>query len=191
MSFVSLGLFVALVGFSIGLDGGFFRSIAAPLLVLIGFILLVPAFQSRLSAAAAPISGWAQHYLHSFASAGAGGQFFIGLLLGTVWSPCVGPTLGAASLLAAQGKNIGDVSATMIAFGVGVGIPLVLVGLASRSLLQRSRSRMMFVSTSLKSVLGLVFIALGALILSGLDKSVETALVEVTPAWLTALTTHF
>ena len=191
LSFVSVGLFVALVGFSIGLDGGFFRSMAAVVLVLIGVVLLVPKFQTWFALVAAPISGWVQHYLNSFASAGIVGQFGIGLLLGAVWSPCVGPTLGAASLLAAQGKNIGQVSATMIAFGIGVGIPLILIGLASRSFLQRSRSGMMSFGAGLKSVIGGVFIALGVLILSGLDKSVETALVDASPAWLTTLTTRF
>jgi cytochrome c-type biogenesis protein len=41
---------------------------------------------------------------------GLSGQFTIGLLLGTVSSPCVGPTLGAASLLAAQGRDLGEVA---------------------------------------------------------------------------------
>ena len=90
-----------------------------------------------------------------------------------------------------QGKNIGQVAATMVAFGIGVGIPLVLIGLASRSFLQRSRGGMMSFGAGLKSVLGAVFIALGVLILSRLDKSVETALVDASPAWLTALTTRF
>ena len=78
-----------------------------------------------------------------------------------------------------------------LAFGIGVGIPLILIGLASRNFLQRSRGGMMSVGSGLKSVLGAVFIALGVLILSGLDKSVETALVDASPAWLTALTTRF
>jgi cytochrome c-type biogenesis protein len=37
-----------------------------------------------------------------------------------VWSPCVGPTLGAASILAAKGETLGQVALTMIAFGVGL-----------------------------------------------------------------------
>ena len=64
---------MALVGFSIGLDGGFFRSIAAAVLVLIGVVVLVPKFQSWFALVAAPIGGWAQHYLNSFASACAVG----------------------------------------------------------------------------------------------------------------------
>ena len=36
-----------------------------------------------------------------------------------------------------------------------------------------------------------VFISLGLLTLSALDKSVETALVDASPTWLTAFTTQF
>src|SRR5258708_1652562 len=69
-----------------------------------------------------------------FSKLGLSGQFGVGLLLGTVWSPCVGPTLGAASVLAAQGKNLGAVALTMLIFGLGAGLPLMLFGSMSRHL---------------------------------------------------------
>jgi hypothetical protein len=43
----------------------------------------------------------------------------------------------------------------------------------------------------MKAALGGVFIAIGILVLTGLDKSVETALVEASPQWLTDFTTRF
>jgi cytochrome c-type biogenesis protein len=191
LSFVTVGLFVALAGFSIGLDGGFFRSIAAVILVFIGLVLLIPALQNRVSILAAPISAWAQERLGGFSSNGSAGQFGVGLLLGTVWSPCVGPTLGAASLLAAQGKDIFHVALTMIAFAIGVGIPLVVIGLASRSVLQKSRGTILAASRTFKSIMGVILMGLGLLILSGYDKHVESALVAASPEWLTHLTTSF
>ena len=191
LSFVSVGLFVALIGFSIGLDAGFFRALAAIMLIMIGFVLLVPVFQDRLAVVAGPVSGWGQGRLDGFSDTGAAGQFGIGLLLGTVWSPCVGPTLGAASLLAAQGKDLFQVVLIMVSFGLGVGVPLVLIGLLSRSLLQRMRDRMMSAGKGLKALLGVIFILLGGLILVGLDKKAEAALVDASPAWLTELTTRF
>ena len=42
-----------------------------------------------------------------------------------------------------------------------------------------------------KMALGLVFVAIGALVLSGFDKAIETALVNASPQWLTDLTTRF
>ena len=75
-------------------------------------------------------------------SGGLGGQFAVGLLLGAVWSPCVGPTLGAASLLAAQGRDLGQVALTMFVFGLGAALPLLALGLASREVMMRWRHRL-------------------------------------------------
>jgi cytochrome c biogenesis protein CcdA len=103
----------------------------------------------------------------------------------------VGPTLGAASLLAAQGRSLGHVAATMVVFGVGAAVPLVLVGLLSRHALMRWRDRLIAGSKSAKMGMGLLLVSLGGLIVSGLDKEVETLLVEISPQWLTDLTTRF
>jgi cytochrome c-type biogenesis protein len=191
ISFVTVGLFVALVGFSIGLDGGFFRSVAAAILVLIGLVMVSPVLQSRFAIVCGPVANWGHARLAGFNAAGTTGQFGVGLLLGTVWSPCVGPTLGATSLLAAQGKDLGHVVATMAAFAIGVGVPLVLIGLVSRSALQNMRGRMMAAGSGFKIALGLILVLLGGLILTGFDKAVETAVLDASPTWLTALTTRF
>ena len=74
-------------------------------------MLIVPQFQAQVALAAGPVSNWTQQKFGGFSTAGLRGQFAVGLLLGAVWSPCVGPTLGAASVLAAQGENLGAVDA--------------------------------------------------------------------------------
>lgn len=191
LSFVSIGMFVALVGFSIGLDQGFFRLLAALMLVAVGAVLVVPALQERLAVAAGPVSGWVDGRFGKFSSGGYGGQFATGILLGAVWSPCVGPTLGTASLLAAQGTDLLQVTATMVFFGIGAALPLLLLGTLSREMLMRWRRRMLATGQTLKTVLGLLLVTAGVLILSGYDKILEALLVELSPQWLTALTTRF
>src|SRR6516164_7579984 len=109
ISFVTIGLFAATVGYSIGLDSELFRNVAAALMIAVGVVLLVPRFQERLALAGAPLANWSDHYFGATRQSGLGGQIAVGLLLGAVWSPCVGPTLGAASILAAQGRNLGEV----------------------------------------------------------------------------------
>lgn len=191
LSFVVIGMFVATVGFSIGLNAGVFRLLAAALLIVIGVVLLVPQLQVQVAGAAGPVSNWAQSTFGGFDRSGFGGQFALGLLLGAVWSPCVGPTLGAASLLAAQGKDLGQVALVMLAFGLGAALPLVLLGFLSRETMMRLRNRMMQAGSGGKVVLGVLLVATGVFIASGLDKRVEAALVEASPAWLTELTTKF
>src|SRR5215510_1675045 len=191
LSFTAIGLFVATIGFAVGLDTGFFRTVSAILLIGVGLVLLVPRLQQQFAVAAAPVSNWAGGYADNFTPGGLAGQFGLGLLLGAVWSPCVGPTLGAASVLAAKGENLPQVALTMLAFGVGAALPLLLLGILSREVLMRWRSRLMDGGKAGKTVLGLVLVAVGLLVATGLDKRLEAILVEASPDWLTQLTTQF
>lgn len=191
LSFVVIGLFVATVGFAAGLDQEVFRSIAAVLLILVGGVLLVPRLQVQLAAAAGPVGDWAQSHAGGFSNRGLGGQFAVGFMLGAVWSPCVGPTLGAASVLAARAENLTSVALTMLAFGIGTALPLLAIGMMSREALLRWRGRMLAAGSQGKAVMGAALVAIGLLILTGFDKRLETILVDLSPAWLTELTTRF
>lgn len=191
LSFTLLGLLLALVGFGLGVDAGMLRVGAAAIMIVLGVILVIPSWQARLAAAGGPISSWADRRFGGFASSGLAGQFAIGLLLGAVWSPCVGPTLGAASLLASQGRDLPQVALTMAVFGIGAAVPLILLGLLSRATLMRVRSRLMSAGKLGKGLLGAAFILIGVAIVSGADKRIEAALVDASPQWLTELTTSF
>ena len=191
VSFVAIGLFAATIGYSIGLDVGVFRNVAAVFMVAIGAILLVPRLQARLAFAGAPLANLSDRYVIVARQNGLPGQILVGLLLGAVWSPCVGPTLGAASLLAAQGRDLPQVALAMFAFGVGAALPLLILGMFSREFLLHWRKQMLSVGYGVKLAFGLLFVAIGVLVLSGFDKTVETALVDASPQWLTDLTTRF
>jgi cytochrome c-type biogenesis protein len=190
-SFVVIGLFVATIGFSIGIDADVFRIVAAALMVLVGTALIVPLFQARFALAAGPMSDWAGRRLAGFSASGLRGQFGIGVLLGLAWSPCVGPTLGAASLLASQSKELPQVAATMLVFGLGASSPLLVVGMLSREMMSKARDHLLSAGRRLKAALGIAFVLIGASIATGVDKHIETALVEASPQWLTDLTTRF
>src|SRR6201984_1778723 len=140
ISFVAIGLFVATIGFSLGLTAELFRQIAAALMIMVGAVLLLPNLQARLAIASGPIANWTDRRFGGQRGSGFAGQFSVGLILGAVWSPCVGPTLGAASLLAAQGRRLPHVAASMFVFGRGAALPLLGIGLVSREALQRWRT---------------------------------------------------
>ncbi len=196
LSFVVIGLFVATIGFSIGLDADVFRYVAAVLMFAVGVVLMVPRLQSAVAVAGGPLASWAHSRLDSghrddANSGSVAGQFAVGLLLGAIWSPCVGPTLGAASLLAAQGRDLGHVALTMFVFGLGAAVPLLALGIASREMMMRWRMRLAAAGPGLKMGFGAILVAIGLLTLTGLDKRVETALVDASPQWLTDLTARF
>ncbi len=187
-AFTIVGLFIATLGFAVGLDENVFHRVAGFLLVAFGLVLLLPRLQAGLEALLAPFSSWASASTGGVQGKGVWGQLGLGALLGAVWSPCVGPTLGAASLLASQGKELGTAAATMLCFGVGAALPLLLIGSASRTTLSRFRGRLNSTGRWGKYVLGGGMLAAGVLAFSGIDKVLETQLVELSPAWLTQLT---
>ena len=191
LAFTVIGLFVATIGFAIGLDGDVFRRAGAILLLILGLVLMLPRLQARVATAAGPVGAWAEHRFGGFDAVGLPGQFAVGVLLGAAWSPCVGPTLGAASLLAARGEHLGSVAVTMVAFGIGAAVPLVLLGLASREALIRWRGNLAAAGRTVKAGLGAVMVVLGVLVLTGLDKRAEAAFVSVSPDWLNAVTTRY
>ena len=148
------------------------------------------ALQTQFAVVAGPIGGWTDNRFGGFATTGLRGQFALGLLLGAVWSPCVGPTLGAASMLASRGEDLGQVSLVMTAFGIGAALPLLVLGLLSREAMMAWRGRLLNAGKAGKMALGGLLLALGLMIASGLDKRIETFLVDLSPAWLTELTTR-
>ncbi len=190
LSFVAIGLFVATIGFAIGLDA-VFQAVAAVLMIAIGMVLIVPDFQTRLALAGGPVAVWTERRLGGFSTGGPAGQFAVGLLLGAVWSPCVGPTLGAASILAAQGQDLSQVAITMLLFGLGASAPLLLLGVVSREVLARVRERLLATGKAVKAGLGVLLVLIGIATLTGLDKRIEASLVDASPQWLTDLTTRF
>jgi cytochrome c-type biogenesis protein len=190
-SFVTIGLFVATIGYSVGITAELFRQVAAALMIVLGAVLLLPNLHSRLAMASGPIANWTDRRFGTQHGGGYAGQFSVGLILGAVWSPCVGPTLGAASLLAAQGRQLPQVALSMFVFGLGAALPLLGIGLASREALQRWRKRLLTAGQTMKIGFGGLLIVFGALVLTGIDKRMETALVNASPQWLTDVTTRF
>jgi len=191
VSFVTVGLFLATIGYAIGLDAGVVRVASAVLLGGLGLVLLSGALQMRLATATAGIGDAGNHLLTRLAPTGLGGQFIVGLVLGAIWSPCVGPTLGAASTLAAQGKDLGAVAGVMVAFGAGAALPLLLVGALSREAMRHWRGRLMQAGSGGKYLLGGGAVVVAGLILTGWDHALEAVLVNHSPDWLVDLTTRF
>lgn len=191
VSFASIGVFVAVLGASLGLDQAFFRNIAALILIAFGILLLSTRLQERVATAASGMSAVGDGFISRLNLDGLAGQLVIGLVLGVVWSPCVGPTLGAATTLASQGQNLAQISLLMVIFGLGAGTPLVALGSVSRATMLRLRGRLLSAGKLGKSALGIVFVLLGIAILSGFDKVFEAWVVGIYPDWLNDLTTRF
>ena len=189
ISFSLTGFALATVGEAAGIDSDTVRLIGAIVLILIGLALIIPYFQRLSERLASPLAGWAGERQAGLEKYGLWGQAGIGALLGLVWSPCVGPTLGAATILASQGQNLAGVAIVMAAFGLGIASGLLVLALAARSVLAKWRGKLMSAGNSGKKALGVLVMAVGLLIITGTDRLVEGAILTASPDWLTDLTT--
>jgi cytochrome c-type biogenesis protein len=189
LSFTLVGVFIFSIGSAIGLDQQLFRNVAAVLLIIFGLMLISSVLQEKFAAAISGFSGSGQSFSTRFSTDSLSGQFVLGLLMGIIWSPCVGPTLGATIVLASQGQDLMHVTAMMALFGLGAGIPLILLGLLSRQAMLKYRNQLFHAGKWGKRILGALLLILGLLIISGMDKPLEKKLLDHSPDWLTDLST--
>jgi sulfite exporter TauE/SafE len=77
----------------------------------------------------------------------------------------------------------------MLLFGLGAGVPLVVLGLLSQSVMKRIRGRLLAAGHAGKRVLGALLLIVGVAILTGADKRFEAWTLDHAPAWLIDLTT--
>jgi cytochrome c-type biogenesis protein len=191
ISYAVIGTTLAWAGSALGLDTSIFRGIGAAVLGLLGLVLVSGSLQQRFASATSGIGDAGNNLISRMRLDGLWGQFAIGLVLGVVWSPCVGPTLGAAVVLASQGSQLPQVAMLMGIFGIGAALPVVVLAYVSRGAMLKMRGKLIQAGKTGKMILGAIMIALSVLILRGADKPIETWLVDQSPAWLTELTTRF
>ena len=191
LSFAIIGTVIAALGARIGFDVDDARTVAALVLAVLGLALISTRVQHRFAKATAGIGNAGNGLLTRWRLDGLGGQFAIGLLLGIVWSPCVGPTLGAAVMLASQGAHLPEIVLMMALFGLGAALPVVALGFVSRRALVRSRGALLMAGRVGKSVMGIAMLCVALLILTRLDRQLEAWLVDHSPDWLTTLTTRY
>lgn len=190
-SFAVIGTGLASIGSSIGLAQDGFRLFAAVVMGIIGIVLISSRLQERFAIAMSGVSGAGNSLLSKVTIDGLLGQFLIGILLGLVWTPCVGPTLGAAITLASQGRDLGKIVFVMAIFGLGAGLPLALLGMLSRGAMMKAKGRLGNAGKFGKQLLGGFLIVISLLVMTGQDKALESFLLKHSPDWLTDLTTTF
>lgn len=191
ISYAVIGTALAWAGSALNMDASIFRNVGSIILGLLGLVLVSGSLQQRFASATSGMGDAGNRLIARMRLDGLGGQFAIGLVLGVVWSPCVGPTLGAAIVLASQGTHLPQVALLMGIFGLGAALPVVALAYVSRSAMLKMRGKLMQAGKTGKMVLGAIMIALAAMILSGADKSAEAWLVEHSPAWMTQWATRF
>lgn len=189
LSFGLVGLMVSLAAQSLGLNPSVVRDGGAILLLVFGLSLVIPQAQGWFSRLLAPLASRASST--TAGSTGMWGNFFTGTMLGAIWSPCSGPTLGTAIGLAAEARTAGLALVLMLVFGLAASLPLLALAYGARKAFLANRIRLASISTKAKPVFGLLLLLVSTAILFGWDKQTEAALLSYLPGSWVDLITRF
>ena len=165
---VGLSLVFALLGASASAVGVLLLESRLALMQIGGVLIVVFGLQMlgllRL--------GWlARTYLHVDAArlaqrGGIAGAALVGAAFGIGWTPCIGLFLGSLLTLAAQESTVAQGTLLLLLYGVGLGVPFVLAGLAADHALHWARGARPYLGL-LERTGGVILVAMGVLLFTG------------------------
>lgn len=189
LSFAFTGTFITYATMLFDFDITYIKYVSASLLLFFGLIIVIEKFNQKFVSVMSSLTAKGNEKISNFEANSARGQFILGLLLGFVWTPCVGATLGTAISFAIQGENLFMAFLVMLIFSIGAALPLLVIGFFSNKVIGKYNLNKN--ALIVKKVLGYILIILSLLILTGYDKELETFLVNSMPNWLSDLTTAY
>lgn len=191
VSFVVLGMFLAVFGLAIGVNYILMSQIGAAMMIGFGTILLVPRFALKFEMATAGIASQADQKYGEMEGLSLRNQFLGGALLGAAWTPCVGPTLGGAIALASQGQSLVWSALIMISFSLGVSTIIIALGYGTQNVIKKRQTQLRKLARSARPVMGGLFILIGAMILFGLTNVTGNWFLDTMPIWLQDISVTF
>ena len=118
-------------------------------------------------------------------------SLLLGGLLGIIWSPCAGPTLGVAVSLASQEGATTNALKIMIVYALGAAIPMLLISYGLRSFFQKYQGKIVGLAENSKIFFGVILLLTGVFIFLGLDKNIEAFLLNYLPQpWVDLITKY-
>ncbi len=184
LSFTFFTLFsFALLKF-LGLSGDVLRTVAFIALLFFGIAIFIPQIQlwleKKLAGTSTQVGNITKH-------AGFGSGFLLGISLGLVWTPCVGPILASVITLAATSAVTVQAVFVTFAYAVGTAVPMLLIIYGGRGLLQRvpwltSHTR------QIQKVFGVIIILVALAIAFNLDRTFQVYILQAFPQYGAGLT---
>lgn len=169
LSFTFFTLFLATIVRLSGIPTNTLRTIAAIILLFFGLSLLIPAFQVYIEKLFTKLSVFAPR---ANPHAGFWGGFVIGLTIGIVWTPCVGPILASVIALAATSQVSIATFLITLTYSIGTAIPMFLIMYGGRNLLKKT-PWLTKNTPAIQKAFGVLMILFAFAIFTNIDQQVE------------------
>jgi cytochrome c-type biogenesis protein len=191
LSFVTVGIGVAAFGRAIGLTPEEVAKAGAILMVGFGLTLLIPQLSASFATATAGLAAHADAGIDHLDRSAISGQFLSGLLLGAVWVPCVGPTLGGAIALAYSGQSLLWATAVMASFALGISTIILALGYGAQAAIRARRDSLRNFASKARPAMGIIFVLTGLFLFFDLQRYPELWLINHLPVWLQDLSVRY
>jgi len=185
-SFTFFTLFLSSIVKLSGIPAESLRSLSIFILVIFGVSLLIPQVQAQLELLMSRVANLVPHSSKEREKGFVGG-LLIGLSLGLLWTPCVGPILASVISFAIAGTVTAQAFLITLAYSIGTAIPMLLIMLAGSTALQkvpwlvRNTSR-------IQKAFGMLMILTAVGIYFNFDRSFQTYILNTFPQYGTGLT---
>jgi thiol-disulfide isomerase/thioredoxin len=160
------------------------RSLAIGVIVVLGISMLLPQTQVWLEKL---FSAVANHLPQLSSKAGFWGGFIVGLSLGLIWAPCVGPILAAVITLAITSQVTVGAWLITLAYAVGTALPMFAVMYGGRALLQRVPA-LVTRAAQIQQGFGVLMIAVAVGMYFNVDRHFQTWVLATFPTYGAGLT---
>lgn len=187
LAFTVAGIGIARLTSLTGLLADDVAVVAGWVMMGFGLTMLLPQAQFGFARVTGAAAAGTTRLVGQVEGRGFGSEAIAGALLGLGWSPCIGPTLGAAIGFAAEGRNLGQALGIMAAFSAGAGAVMLILGYSARWIIARRKAVLMAVAPRARQILGVGLVAAGAFIALHVDHIAERWVLEHLPSWFSDL----
>jgi cytochrome c biogenesis protein CcdA/thiol-disulfide isomerase/thioredoxin len=178
-SFTFFTLSLSYIVKATGLPSDSLRIIAIILVGLFGFSMLVPSAQIQMEKMFSILSGFLPK---NTTDSGFIGGVVVGLCLGLLWTPCVGPILASVITLAATSSVNFTTIIITLAYSIGTAIPMFAIMYGGKSLLLLKNS------ASIQKIFGVLMILTAIAMYFNVDRTFQTYILEKFPNYGAGLT---
>lgn len=187
LSFSISTFIIATSGQLLGLTPDILKILSGIFLLLASLLFLFPVLIDKISLALSPINNKIQTLTNNkeTESQPVYMEFINGLFLGPIWAPCSGPTLAIIIGIIINNPETKSSIVLLAIFSIGSILPILFFSYGAKSLVMKIQKKSLDNSKYTKLGLGLFCGVMSILILTGLDKNLETAILNILPEAIT------